>query len=140
MADSTMNIGFVECDDATKQPLGVGPGPTDLARRVVDPAHETHPAAQPVVPVTTAAATLATLLGGAVPAWVTAARLYVGSASGIVYSTDGTPPAYAAGAATHGAPLAADTAGHIILGAASVAALRLVAQTGPVAVTVELMG
>lgn len=121
-------------------PAGVPYGP-DNSLAVADARHETHPGAQPVVVVPTTGATLAELLGGAIPAWATACRLYVGSASGIVYSTDGTPAAYAAPDATHGAPLdAADRRGHPIFGAASLAALHLIAMTADVKVTVELMG
>ena len=106
-----------------------------------DSRHETHAAAQPVVTVTTTAQGLAALLGASIPAWATACRVYVGSASGIVYSTDGINPAYADPDATHGVPLDAyNRTGHLIVGAASIAELRLVAMTASVKVTVELMG
>lgn len=106
-----------------------------------DSRHETHVAVQPVVTVTTSPQTLAALLTTAIPAWATACRLYVGSASGIVYSTDGVDPAYTAPDATHGVPLDAyDRTGHLIPGVASIAALRLVAMTASVKVSIELMG
>lgn len=126
-------------------PVGLAPLNTSNAR--VNPAtlegqqrHETHASSQKVVTVTTSVGQIATLLGAAVPSWVTSCRLYVGSASRIAYSCDGTNPAFSAGDVTHGAPLDQYTPGHLIVGAASVAALRLIAETASVAVTVELMG
>ena len=102
--------------------------------------HETHASSQKVVTVKTSVGQIATLLGASVPSWVTSCRLYVGSTSRIAYSCDGTNPAFSAGDVTHGAPLDQYAPGHLIVGAASVAALRLIAETASVAVTVELMG
>lgn len=108
--------------------------------------HELHVPLQPVVTVPTGAASdIASLLAaagvtGGVPAWVTACRLSVGKAGRIAYSTDGTAPAFAAGDATHGAPLDGYYIGHPIFGHAAVAALQFAAETAATKVTIELLG
>ncbi|WP_026790335.1 hypothetical protein [Pleomorphomonas oryzae] len=119
---------------------------------LIDPAteagqkrHELHAAAQPVVEVATSVGAIADLLTaagftGGVPSWVTACRLYVGSAGRIAYSTDGTAPAFSAGNVTHGAALDEYYTGHLITGNANVAALKLIAETAETKVTIELIG
>ena len=127
--------------------LPVGLQSLNAAGAIVSPAtleqqkrHELHASLQKVVTATTTVRQIATLLGSAVPSWVTSCRLYIGSAGRVAYSCDGVNPAFAAGNVTHGAPLDAYTQGHLIVGGASVASLRLVAETANTAVTVELMG
>lgn len=127
--------------------IPIGMQSLDAAGAIVSPAtaegqqrHELHAAAQPVVTVTTTAGGIETLLGGAVPSWVTACRLYVGSGGRIAYSTDATPPAFAAGDVTHGAPLDNYYPGHLVTGNVNVAAIQLIAETGDTVVTVELIG
>lgn len=127
--------------------LMIGLRQLDEAGAAVNPAtaegqlrHETHAMTNEVVTVETTAAPIATLLGYVVPSWVTACRLYPGKTGRIAYSCDGTDPAFVDGDQTHGAPVDAFYPGHLIPGAASVAALRLVAETGDTAVTIELIG
>jgi len=107
-----------------------------------DSRHETHAPVQCDVTVTVAQAKdLATLIGASVPAWATAARLYIGSASGVVYSTDGTDPSYVAPDPVHGVPLDAyDRSGHPIFGAAALSGLKLRAMAADVKCCIELMG